>query len=60
MVVWGFGVGFLRLEFSVDGVFGLLGWGLLVLWGWGSLNKHRKITLGKKPYVMFIIIDMEL
>ena len=42
MGFWDYGVGsvgILGLGFSVDGV-----WGLLGFWGWGSLYKHRRIT----------------
>ena len=38
MVVWGFGVG----------VWGLWCGAFWVFWGWGSLYKHRRITLGIK------------
>ena len=43
MVVWGFGVG----VFSWWGL-GPVVWGLLGFLGWGSLYKHKRITLGKK------------
>ena len=50
--VWGFGVGVLYWVFGV-GVFSWWGlgpvvWGLLGFLGWGSLYKHKRITLGKK------------
>ena len=76
MVVWvwgfGFGVGVLNWAFQV-GVFSWWGlgpvvWGLLVFLGWGSLFKHKRITLGKKwchidlwlgqCIVMLIYIDL--
>ena len=49
---WGFGVWVLVWVFGV-GVFSCWGlrpvvWGLLGFWGWGSLYKHKRITLGKK------------
>ena len=43
MVVWGFGVG----VFSWWGL-GPVVWALLGFLGWGSLYKHKRITLGKK------------
>ena len=45
----------LGLGFSVDG-FGIYGVGLL---GWGSLYKHKKITLGKNgaiPTLLHVIL----
>ena len=50
--VLGFGVGVLFWVFGV-GVFswwglGPLVWGLMGFLGWGSLYKHKRITLGKK------------
>ena len=53
LVVWGLGVWGrgLGLGFWVWGFrwwgFGPGVWGLLGFWGWGSLYKHRRITLGK-------------
>ena len=40
-------IGFLGLGFSVDG-FGACGVGPSGFLGWGSLYKHKRITLGKK------------
>ena len=54
LVVWGFVLGlgsyiwFLGLGFSVDGVWGLWCGALWVFLGWGTLYKHKRITLGKK------------
>ena len=50
--VWRFGVGSYIGVFWV-GVFSWWGlgpvvWGLLVFLGWGSLYKHKRITLGEK------------
>ena len=46
LIYGGLGLGsyieFLGLGLSVDGV-----WGLLGFLGWGSLYKHKRITLGK-------------
>ena len=49
MVVWGLGswIGLLRLGFSADGVKDLWCEAFWSDWGWGYLNKHRRITLGK-------------
>ena len=48
---WGFGIWVLKSFFgvgiSVDGVWGMWHRAFLVLWSWGSLYKHRRITLGK-------------
>ena len=52
---WGFGFGFWGLGFQLMGLCLWCGQGvrtpwcgtLLVFWGWGSLYKHRRITLGK-------------
>ena len=59
--VWGFGVGVFYWVFGV-GVFswwglGPLVWGLLGFLGWGSLYKHKRITLGKKmvPKILNIL-----
>ena len=41
-------IGFLGLGFSVDGVWGLWCGAFWVFLGWGSLYKHKRITLGKK------------
>ena len=52
MVVWGWGVGlgFCGWGFQLMG-FGVCGVGPSVfLGGWGSLYKHRRITLGKKNF----------
>ena len=35
------------LEFSVNAIWGLWCGALWVLWSWGSLCNHRRITLGK-------------
>ena len=47
--VLGFGswIGFLGLGFSVDGVLGLWCEAIRGFWGWGSLYKQLRITLGK-------------
>ena len=45
---WSLGLGLFRLGFSVD-VTGACGGGLSGFWGLGSLYKHRRINLGKKP-----------
>ena len=47
MVVWGFGFGVLLLVFGV-GVVSYWGLEHSGFWGWGSLCKHKRITLGKK------------
>ena len=44
---WGFGVGVLNWVFGV-GVWGLWCGAFSFFWGWGSLYKHRRITLGIK------------
>ena len=41
---WGLWIGFLGLGFSVDGVWGLWCGAFWVLWGWGSLYKHKKMV----------------
>ena len=49
---WGFrgwGLGLLRLGFSADRVWGLWCRAFWGFWGWGSIYKHRRINLGKKP-----------
>ena len=51
MVVWGFGGRVLNWIFGVE-VFSWWGlgpvvWDLLGFLGWGSLYKHKRITLGK-------------
>ena len=40
-------IGFVGLGFSFDGVWGLWCKAFWVFWGWGSLNKYRRISLGK-------------
>ena len=44
-------IGFLGLGFSVDGVWSLWCGAFWVLWGWGSLYNHKRITLGKNWWV---------
>ena len=41
---------------SVDGVWGLWSGALWVLWGWGSRDKQRRISLGKN--VAWLITKM--
>ena len=43
----GVGLGFWGLGYHLMG-FGACGLGLQGFWGWGSVYKHRRITLGKK------------
>ena len=58
MVAWGFGVGvlygLLRLGFSVDGVMGLWCGAFWNFFGWDFLYKHKRITLGKKWWIISI------
>ena len=50
MGVWGrgLGLGFWGWGFQLMGVWGLGCGAFWVLWVWGSLYKHKRITLGKK------------
>ena len=53
-------IGFLRLGFSVNGVYGLWCGAFKAFWGLNCLCKHRRITLGKNLASESLLLGMAL